>query len=231
MDAAVNHLVHFQESSRFVAADAFCFEDEKEIFRHCIVVRAPASWHRRRNAVLFSQPKICLGCVWKALVAVELQLRGDLFFLCALPGGWCPVPGLPFAVCGLAGRNAVVIQIPGHGQTDIICSVWFEYRKYRSPICGSVLLGEILVEKILVLVQQLPHYSIEEPGRTAYNFARMPASEAVEQLEKADIVFSDRELPLPEGVEKIRSWMERRFWRCCMPNWGFCFPVCSDASG
>ena len=94
-----------------------------------------------------------------------------------------------------------------------------------------MLLREILVEKILVLVQRLPHYSIEEPGRTAYNFARMPASEAVGQLEKADIVFSDRELPLPEGVEKIRSWMERRFWRCCMPNWGFCFPVCSDASG
>ena len=116
MDAAVNHLVHFQESSRFVAADAFCFEDEKEIFRHCVVVRAPASWHRRRNAVLFSQLKICLGCVWKALLAVEMQLRGDLFF-----SAHCLADGVQYQVyrlrcCGLAGRNAVVIQIPGHGQ-------------------------------------------------------------------------------------------------------------------
>ena len=43
MDVAVNHLVRFQKGSRFVAVNAFCFENGKEIFRHCVVVRVSAS--------------------------------------------------------------------------------------------------------------------------------------------------------------------------------------------
>ena len=43
VDVSVNHLVGFGEGNRFVAVDALCFEAGKEIFRHCIVIRVPAS--------------------------------------------------------------------------------------------------------------------------------------------------------------------------------------------
>ena len=38
-DIAVNHFVCFNEGSRFVTVDTFCFEDGKEIFRHSIIIR------------------------------------------------------------------------------------------------------------------------------------------------------------------------------------------------
>ena len=38
VDIAVNHLVGFRESSWFVAVNALCFKDGKEIFRHCVVI-------------------------------------------------------------------------------------------------------------------------------------------------------------------------------------------------
>ena len=43
VDVTVNHLFGFRKGRRFVAVDAFCFENGEEIFRHCIVIRVPTS--------------------------------------------------------------------------------------------------------------------------------------------------------------------------------------------
>ena len=43
VDVTVDHLVGFRKGGRFVAVDAFCFENGEEIFRHCIVIRVPTS--------------------------------------------------------------------------------------------------------------------------------------------------------------------------------------------
>ena len=43
VDIAVNHLVGFREGRRFVAVDTLRFEDRKEIFCHCIVIRVSTS--------------------------------------------------------------------------------------------------------------------------------------------------------------------------------------------
>ena len=66
---------------------------------------------------MFSQLEICLRGVLKALVAVELQLlSGPLFLLfhCQMNGIQDQIHRLPGA--GFVGYNAVVIEIPDHGQ-------------------------------------------------------------------------------------------------------------------
>ena len=52
-----------------MAVNAFSFEDGEEIFRHGVVIRVSPSWHGRRNAVRFSQVKVCLRGVLESLVA------------------------------------------------------------------------------------------------------------------------------------------------------------------
>ena len=43
VEAAVNHFIGFGKCSRFMAVDAFCFENGEEIFRHRVVIRIPQS--------------------------------------------------------------------------------------------------------------------------------------------------------------------------------------------
>ena len=43
MNVTVNHLVGLGEVGRFVAVDAFCFENGEEILRHCVVVMVSTS--------------------------------------------------------------------------------------------------------------------------------------------------------------------------------------------
>ena len=43
MDVAVNHFIGFRKGRWFVAADALCFENGKEIFRACTVIQGPTS--------------------------------------------------------------------------------------------------------------------------------------------------------------------------------------------
>lgn len=43
VNIAIDQLIGFRESSRFVTVNTFRFEDREEIFRHGIVIRVSAS--------------------------------------------------------------------------------------------------------------------------------------------------------------------------------------------
>ena len=73
VDIIVNHFISLFKSLWFVSVDALSFQDAKEIFSQRIVIAISTPWHRRRDAVFFSQVEICLRGVLESLVAEEVQ--------------------------------------------------------------------------------------------------------------------------------------------------------------
>src|SRR5699024_10690464 len=58
-------------------------------------------------------------------------------FLCVLPGGWCPEPDshfVPFRSC----RPQCCCHTDPGSWTGTVRLAWYEYRRYRSPICCLV---------------------------------------------------------------------------------------------
>ena len=43
MDILVDQIVGLLKCLELLAVDAFCFQNTKEIFRHCVVIRIPTS--------------------------------------------------------------------------------------------------------------------------------------------------------------------------------------------
>ena len=106
---------------------------------------------------MFSQLEICLGCVLKALVAVELQLCGDLLLFSA----YCLSDGVQHQVhrllcCSFVGHNTVVIQISDHGQVQHTL-FGVDVRDVRYPFAVWCFGVKVSVEKILVFVYLLAH--------------------------------------------------------------------------
>ena len=66
---------------KLLMVNAFGFQNIKEIFCYCIVIAVSPSWYGKNNTVFFSQIKVCLGSILKPLVAVEVQLPNDFFFV------------------------------------------------------------------------------------------------------------------------------------------------------
>ena len=98
-----------------------------------------------------------MGCVLKALVAVELQLRSDRLFL--------PLHGQPDGIqdkihcllsSGLVSHDAVVIEIPDHGQVQYAL-LGVDVGDVRYPFAVGPVRMELPVQQILVLVYLLSH--------------------------------------------------------------------------
>ena len=132
--------------ARFRAVDALCFQNREKVFGQSIVIRISASWHWRRYAVWLSQAEICLWCLLKALVTVELQLCSDLFF----PPGFSDRTQYKVYIlfcAGFVGDDTVVVQVPNDWkrQKSLACfDVWY--------ICYPLLIRTICME---VSVQQI----------------------------------------------------------------------------
>ncbi len=101
---------------------------------------------------MLSQLEICLGCVLKALVAVEPQLRGGLllfFTHCLADGAQNRIRR--WLCCSLEGYNAVVIQIPDHGQVQYALP-GVDAGDVRSPFAVGSVRVKVPVKQIFVLV-------------------------------------------------------------------------------
>ena len=106
---------------------------------------------------MFSQLEICLRGVLKALVAVEMQLCGDLRLFSA----YCLSDGVQHQVhrllcCSFVGHNTVVIQISDHGQVQHTL-FGVDVRDVRYPFAVWCFGVKVSVEKILVFVYLLAH--------------------------------------------------------------------------
>lgn len=53
VDKIINELPGMLKCGKFLPVDALGFEDGKEIFGHCIIIRMSTSWHGWRNAAFF----------------------------------------------------------------------------------------------------------------------------------------------------------------------------------
>ena len=136
VDVIVNHFIGPFKSLWLVSVDALCFQDAKEIFSQRVVIAISTPWHRRCNAVSFSQVEISLRGVLEPLVAVELQLPATFCFYRLHR----KMDSIQYKIDGLAGTglvsdNASVIQIHG-SWTDRERFPWYECKKCLWPTFG-----------------------------------------------------------------------------------------------
>ena len=95
--------------------------------------------------------KVCLRGVLKSLVAVELQLRSDSLFL----SPHSKTDGIQYQIhcllcSGLVGHNAVIIEIPDHGQVkDALAGM--DVGNIRDPLCVGTVSVELPVEQVFIL--------------------------------------------------------------------------------
>ena len=157
IDVYKRQLISFPKRGRFLSVAAFRFKDREEILRHCVVIWITPSWHWGRNAIFLSQVKACLRGVLEPLVAVELQLCGNLLFLIlhrrangiqhqiyGLPGG-CPV-----------SNNAVVIQVSDYREIQRTFHS-LDIRDICYPFFVWTVSLELAVQQIPILMYLLPH--------------------------------------------------------------------------
>ena len=91
------------------------------------------------------------------MVAVELQLRSDLLFP-LLHGQTNGVQNQIHRLfrSGFVGHNAVVIEVPDHGQVQYAL-LGVDVRDVRYPFAVGLVCVKVPVQQILVLVYLLPH--------------------------------------------------------------------------
>ena len=104
-----------------------------------------------------SQVEVCSRGVLKSLVAVEAQLRSDCLFLLLhrqTDGVQDQIHRLLSS--GLISHDAVVIEIPDHGQIqDTLLGV--DVRDVRYPFFVWPICVKFSVQQILIPVDLLPH--------------------------------------------------------------------------
>ena len=98
-----------------------------------------------------------MACILKPLVAVEVELPGDPLFL--LPHS--QTNGVQHQVHSLAGGrfvgdDAVVIEVPDHGQIQYAL-LGMDVGDVRYPFAVGPVRMKLPVQKIFVLVYLLPH--------------------------------------------------------------------------
>ena len=98
-----------------------------------------------------------MGCVLKALVAVELQLRSGPLFL-PLHGQTNGVQNQVHRLlrCSFISYDAVVIEVPDHGQIQYAL-LGMDVGDVCYPFTVGPVRMELPVQQILVLVYLLPH--------------------------------------------------------------------------
>ncbi len=104
-----------------------------------------------------SQVEVCSRGVLKSLVAVELQLRSDrLFLLLHRQTNGVQDQIHRLLSSGLISHDAVVIEIPDHGQIqDTLLGV--DVRDVRYPLVIGPVRVKVSVQQILIPVDLLPH--------------------------------------------------------------------------
>ena len=84
VNIVINDLPGFFKGGRGELAESFFFEVGEEALHGCIVPTISTPRHGRRDVILMSKDKICLGSVLMSVVTVEQQSVSDLFFRVSL---------------------------------------------------------------------------------------------------------------------------------------------------